>query len=434
MGKEKIYITGHRNPDLDSLCGAYAYAKLKNMVDPENEYIAVRCGHITESSKKIFGMIGVSAPVYKKDIFPKVEDVYLKSDTHVQVEEPLSIISHNYSDETPSVIPVFDGQDFYGLLSVEDIIHWVMADLSDNGKIDEVPKIKDIMREQEPGLWSLELFDEAKTKLLNSKKRGLAVYFDDKYVGYVTRRCFLKAPRHKLILIDHNEPRQSIMGIETADVVEIIDHHRLDSVKTELPIYIDAEPLGSACTIVYRQFLAHGVEPDALTAKVILTGIISDTLILRSPTTTAIDVDAANKLSALAGVDLQEYGLSMFSCIEGLKNRDPQEAINSDFKIYDEKDVKFGIGQCEVTTLHDLSEYCETYAQMLEAIRQKNALDWALLMITDVIKENSILISTDYKFKKNLRYKPVSKDAFDMPGVMSRKKQLLPEILSVLTL
>lgn len=432
MSKEKIYITGHRNPDLDSLCAAYAYAKLKNRIDSEYEYIPVRCGHLTESSKKIFGMIGVSAPKYKGDIFPKVEDIYLKSDTHVQVEDLLSVIANNYSDETPSVIPVFDGETFSGLLSVEDIIHWVMADLSDNGKIDAVPVIKDIMREQEPGIWALELFDEAKTKLLNSKKRGLAVYFEDKYVGYVTRRCFLKAPRHKLILVDHNEPRQSIMGIETADVIEIIDHHRLDAVKTELPIYIDAEPLGSTCTIVFRQFLAHGLEPDAVTAKVILTGLLSDTLILRSPTTTAIDIDVANKLARLAGVDLQEYGLAMFSCIEGLKNRDPEEAINSDFKIYSEKDVKLGIGQCEVTTLHDLSEYCEKYAQTLEEIRQKNALHWALLMITDVIKENSILISTDFRCKKHLGYKQISENVFDMPGVMSRKKQLLPEILSVL--
>ena len=434
MSKEKIYITGHRNPDLDSLCGAYAYAVLKNRIDPENEYIAVRCGHMTDSSKKIFGMIGAAAPIYKRDIFPKVEDVYLKSTTYVQIDDSLSVIASNYSDETPSVIPVFEGEKFSGLLSVEDILHWVMTDLSDNGKIDHAPIVKDIMREQEPGLWSLELFDDAKAKLLSSKKRGLAVYFDDKYVGYVTRRCFLKAPRHKLILVDHNEPRQSIMGIETADVVEILDHHRLDSVKTELPIYIDAEPLGSSCTIVYRQFVTHGIEPDALTAKVLLTGLISDTLILRSPTTTMVDVDVANKLAKLAGVDLQEYGLSMFSCIEGLKNRDPEEAINSDFKMYDEKEVRFGVGQCEVTTLHDLPEYSEKYAQVLEEIRQKNALNWAVLMITDVIKEHSVLISTDFKSMKSLRYKPISKNTFDMPGVMSRKKQLLPEILSVLNM
>lgn len=428
----KIYITGHRNPDLDSICSAYAYAILKNKIDEENEYIAVRCGHISESAKKILSNIGVTAPSYKRDIFPKVEDVLLTTKERIQADTLLSDIADSYSELNPSVIPIFDGEDFFGLLSVDDITGWVMRDLAGNGKIDAVPTIRQIMREQEPGVSSEDMFDEARTMLLNSKKRGLAVFDKETYAGYITRRCFLKAPRHKLILVDHNEPKQSIMGIETADVVEILDHHRLDSVKTAQPIYIAAEPLGSTCTIVYRQYMLHGVKPDAMTAKVLLTGIISDTLILRSPTTTPVDIKIANELADICGVDLQEYGLMMFSCIEGLKNRDPEEAIGSDFKMYNEKGVKFGIGQCEVTTLHDLFEYSEKYLEVLDDVRSKNGLDWAVLMITDVLEENSILLTTNYRANKYLRYKPISRREYEMPGVMSRKKQLLPEIISCL--
>ena len=114
---------------------------------------------------------------------------------------------------------------------------------------------------------------------------------------------------------------QSVKGIETANIVEIIDHHRLDSVKTELPIFIDAEPVGSTCTIVFRKYVQEGITPDTASAKMLLAGIVSDTLILRSPTTTPVDVTSANRLAEIIGEDLKEFGLRMFSCMEGLKPR-----------------------------------------------------------------------------------------------------------------
>ncbi len=431
---KNIYISGHRNPDLDSLCSAYAYAVLKNQVDPQHHYIAIRCGHLSDSAKKIFANLEISAPPYRSNIFPMVSDVVLTSGEHIQADALLSDLADSYSDANPSAIPIFEGNHFYGLLSIDDISDWMMKKLAEHKKIDEVPKIRDLMREQEAPIMADEMFEEAKAKLSSSKKRGLAVVGEDGYVGYVTRRCFLKVPKHNLILVDHNEPRQSIMGVETANIVEIIDHHRLDAVKTDLPIFIDAEPLGSTCTIVYQQYRMHGIVPDEITAKVLLTGMISDTLILRSPTTTAIDVKAAHELAEICKVDLQEFGLSMYSCMEGLKNRSPEDAIGSDFKMYNEKGVKFGIGQCEVTTLHDLPDYKEIYLSKLDEFRQKNGLDWAVLMITDVLKEDSVLLVTDYKANRNLQYQQHSNRIYDMPGVMSRKKQLLPAVLFALGL
>ncbi len=428
-----IYITGHRNPDLDSVCSAYAYAVLKNTMDPDNTYVAVRCGHLSDNVKKIFESLGIEPPMYKRDVFPRVEDVLLKDDSRIQATALLNELAGGYSDSHPSVIPIYDGEEFYGLLSVDDISSWAMRELSEKGNISTIPMIKDIMREEENSVSSADLFEEAKARLSSSKKRGLAVFDENGYVGYVTRRCFLKAPRHSVILMDHNEPRQSIMGIDTANIVEIIDHHRLDAVKTDLPIYIDAEPLGSTCTIVYRQFQNHGVTLDPKTVKVLLAGVVADTLILRSPTTTAIDIKVANDLARMAGVDLQEFGRSMFSNMEGLKKRNPQEAITGDFKTYNEKGVKIGISQCEVTTLDDLADYRDIYINELEAVRKTNGLDWAVLMITDVLKEHSILICTEFSANKNLQYAPIlSNTIFDMPGVMSRKKQLLPEVLSAI--
>ena len=232
--------------------------------------------------------------------------------------------------------------------------------------------------------------------------------------------------------MDHNEASQSIKGLETANIVEIIDHHRLGALKTILPIYMDIEPLGSTCTIVYQQFLKHNMKPDETVAKVLLAGLISDTVILKSPTTTKTDVDTANDLTKLAKVDLNEFAEKMFSSMGGLTVDVANEKIESDFKIYAENGVSVGIGQCEVVTLKDLDNYKEAYLKTLDEVRQKNSLNWAMLMITDVIKETSVLLTTDFKLNKNIQYKKIENNIYDMPGVLSRKKQLLPDILSLI--
>ncbi len=430
---EKVYIIGHRNPDFDSVCSAYAYANLKNKVDPAKEYIPARCGHLPESMKKVFAGLGITPPRYLRDVYPKVEDVYLTSSDHIDADAPLNAVAASYKATNPSVIPVFEKGRFFGLLSVDDITSWAMEAISCNGKIEEIPRVRDIMRAEEEPVTVTDLFEDAKRRLSSSKKRGLAVMKDGEFAGFVTRRCFLRAPKNNVILVDHNEAKQSIKGIETANIVEIIDHHRLDAVKTDLPIFIDAEPLGSTCTIVYRKFVQEGIVPDTDTARMLLTGIISDTLILRSPTTTMVDITSAHELADLIKTDLHEFGLNMFSCMDGLKSRKPAEAVTSDFKIYTEKNIRVGIGQCECTTLEDLEDYREEYLEALEDARQKQGLDWAVLMITDVIREHSVLLSTGFRADKHLPYNLMSDRLFDMPGVMSRKKQLLPEVIHALS-
>ena len=426
---DKIYITGHRNPDLDSVCSAAAYAVLKNTTDPDNSYIPVRPGHLSESAKRILSSLDITPPPYKRDIYPKVSDVMLTHSAKVDVSGSLNDLADSYNIHNPSATPVFDGDTFAGLITVDDIASWMLLHLSEEDTISRIPSIRELMRDQAEPFSTDDLFEDAKSVFYSSSKRGIAVFDDAGYAGYVTRRCFLNTPRHKVILVDHNEPGQSIRGIETASVVEIIDHHRLDAVRTDLPIFIDAEPLGSTCTIVYQLFRRSGVEPDPQTAKILLTGIIADTLILKSPTTTDTDVRAAAALSTICRVDTEQFGLSMFSNTEGLKTRDPLTAVTSDFKTYNEKGVKVGIGQCEVTTLNDLSEYSSAYLDALEEVRVRNGLDWAVLMITNVLNEHSVLLCTDYKANKKLSYSHINALIFDMPGILSRKKQLLPEIL-----
>lgn len=424
-----IYITGHRNPDLDSLCSAMAYANLKSLTDPANDYIPVRCSHMRESDKALLTSLGLPIPVYMRDVLPKVSDVMLTKGSHLKADSPLTDYAKHTSLETPSATPVFEGDRFIGLITMDDVLLWTMQRLAEDGQITEIPAIRDLMRDQSLILQADDLLSEGKELLRSSNKRGLAVFRDGEYVGYVTRRCFLNTPKYDVILVDHNETSQSIRGIENANVVEIIDHHRLNAMKTSMPLFIDAEPLGSTCTIVYQLYLRNGIRPSRDIAKVLLTGILSDTLILRSPTTTQIDIESAASLSAMCRVDTQEYGRSLFSNVAGLAEQNPQTAILSDFKSYTERGLKVGVGQCEVTTLNDLPEYRETYLAALADIRNKNNLDWALVMITDVIKEHSVLLCTDFRAERRLPYNELTAQTYDMPGVMSRKKQLLPEIL-----
>ena len=214
--------------------------------------------------------------------------------------------------------------------------------------------------------------------------------------------------------------------------------------KTDLPILIAARPLGSTCTIVWQHYQAEGITPDPDSAKMLLTGILSDTLILKSPTTTQIDIKSVQELSEICHVDYKEFGSMLYSAASNLASTPPEKSITADFKAYENNGVKVGIGQCETTSLKNINEYIYPYLDELENVRERSGLDWALLMITDVLTENSILLSTIFKSGEKLPYEklteyndpevPGSKGcrAFDMPGVMSRKKQLLPAVLRTL--
>ena len=163
-----------------------------------------------------------------------------------------------------------------------------------------------------------------------------------------------------------------------------------------------------------------------------LTGIISDTLILRSPTTTASDLYTVEMLARIAKIQsIEEFGEKLFSITDNLETQDPEESILADFKKYESGGIRMGVGQCEVTTLGNVSNYAEKYLQALEDIRVKQGLDWTLLMITDVLREKSVLLASEHRANKDLPYAMKKKQVYNMPGVLSRKKQLLPTLISI---
>ena len=533
---KEVYITGHRNPDMDTVCSAYAYAQLKRILDPEHDYRPIICGHLSESLSKQLDTIGFTPQPYMRDVHPRVSDVMHHPDVVIDADSPIYNLVNVYSMKQPSVVPVTENGSFYGLLSVDDITRWFLKDnstavpvydfsvkniasvlpgkvlhmgeserisaslLAGAAALDEfksfvqpgmssivvmgvrhdhieyalkmqVPAIiittsadlsgydfsqykglvyvtrlgtaetlrrlrmaapvKSIMGRQGERLQKTDLFDDAKEMLTASSLRGLPVFDGEEWVGYVTRRCFLEKPQYNVIMMDHNEESQSIRGIAEANILEVIDHHRVDAPKTNTPILFDVEPLGSTCTIVHQLYLRNGLIPDTMTAKVLLTGIICDTLILKSPTTTSIDVTSAEQLASMCGVrDIAAFGHELFSHSESLSAREPDKVINSDFKIYSQNGVKIGVGQCEVPFLTDLNDYSGKYLAALDAMAKAGGFGWVMLMVTDVMKGNSVLLSSDKaKYERKLSYVALGEHVYDMPGVLSRKKQLLPEIL-----
>ena len=259
--------------------------------------------------------------------------------------------------------------------------------------------LKSVINNNPDILDSHESFDEAKTTLVNSTLRGLPVFEDGSFSGIVTRRCFIEKPKKSLILMDHNELDQSVPGADQTQILEILDHHRLGNSRTREPIYVFAQPVGSTCTIVYHHFKMNGIDVEPQIATLLVSGILSDTVILKSPTTTDRDRQAVTELLAIAALDLEGFAAELFSQNASLGESDAAEILESDFKIYREQ-FSLGISQAEVLTLEDVPQIREKYLDEMETIRQKKRLDWVMLLVTNVIMECSYLLVTPFPGEK----------------------------------
>ena len=215
--------------------------------------------------------------------------------------------------------------------------------------------------------------------------------------------------------------------------MEIVDHHRLGTIKTSSPVTFYAKPVGSTCTLVYQLFKTYKVDIPRKYALLLLGGMLSDTVIMKSPTTTQDDINAINDLASLCEVDAKEYGVEIFSATDSLTSRSAKDIIGTDFKIFEEYGIRFGISQAETVTLTQLGEVKDKLKNELSNIKENNKLDWMMLLVTDIIKEESQLLTTGFApAEQILGYKKLEDKLFFLPGVLSRKKQLLPEVSRIL--
>ena len=279
-----------------------------------------------------------------------------------------------------------------------------------------------------------DLLLDVKVKMRDSDLRGCPVVeTGGRLTGILTRRDMLRDFRKKVILVDHNEASQAIPGIEEAEVIEVLDHHRIGSFQTLHPILFVVEPVGCTNTLVAELYLKNGVEPEPPYAGIMLSAILSDTVIMKSPTTTERDRKVAAYLAGIAGMDIQKLGEDMFNASSDLLKKTPEEIIKTDYKVYEVGKEKIGIGQIEIIEMLTFEKIRESLLASLNKILHEDRLTLACLLVSDIIYENSLLLfAGDSGIVTRIGYPIVTPNLAELKGVLSRKKQLVPRILSVL--
>ena len=290
-----------------------------------------------------------------------------------------------------------------------------------------------VIKGDESYLLSDEYLIEARQKILTADNRGMVVLDDQQQlVGIITRADLLRFSKTKLILVDHNEISQAVDGAEQAEIMEIIDHHRLANPQTLQPIMFINQPVGSSCTLVAKIYFEMSVEIDHNTAVLLLSGIISDTLNLKSPTTTILDKQMLEKLNQTAKLDLPEYSSQLLAAGASLKGREPREIILNDFKEYNIGRISLGIGQLEVVGFTEFDKVKPQILEQLRNIRQNRGFHFTSLMVTDIATSRSLLVfDGDRTLSRRIGYPIIEPHVIELKGVLSRKKQLLPHLLSV---
>ena len=543
--KDVIYITGHKNPDSDSICAAIAYAEFKNKTQ-DTLAIPVRLGNVSQETQYILDYFGVEAPQFLETVKLKVEDLEMDNIAPLAPEVSLKMAWNIMRDKNLKSIPVADGNNhLLGMLSTSNITETYMDVWDSNilaksstsldnildtlsaeaqnineerkvfpGKVVvaamQAESLKEFISEGDIAIAgdraeiqaelielkvsllivtgghtpSKEIIELAKKNNITvittphdsftasrlivqslpvdyimTKDNLVTVSTDDlvedvkvimsetrysnypvidennKVVGSIARFHLISTHKKKVIQVDHNERGQSVHGLEDAEVLEIIDHHRVADIQTSNPIYFRNEPLGSTSTIVAKRFFENGIRPSREAAGLLCGAIISDTLLFKSPTCTPQDIKICRRLAEIAGIVPETFAKEMFRAGTSLKGKSIDEIFNSDFKPFTIGGIKIGVAQ--VNTM-DIEGFMPLNDEMLDYMNQKAdsmGLEMIMLLLTDIINEGSQILVTG-------RNPEIAEEAFKvkledsttfLPGVLSRKKQVVPPLTQIIT-
>ena len=280
--------------------------------------------------------------------------------------------------------------------------------------------------------------DDIREIMASKRHRDFPVLDSDgKYIGMISRRNLLGAKGKSIILVDHNEKSQAVEGMESADIREIIDHHRLGTVETMSPVFFRNQPLGCTATIIYQMYQENHMEIDKTTAGLLCSAIISDTLLFRSPTCTQVDKKAALELAEIAGIDAETYAMEMFAAASNLKTKSDEEIFYQDFKRFTAGKVSFGVGQISSLNADELVELKERLLPFLKKPHEEHGVDMIFFMLTNILTESTSLLCEGEGAEALIRAAFHMEEAgaddeanvVELPGVVSRKKQLIPSIM-----
>ncbi len=531
---DPIYVTGHRNPDTDSIVAAMAYAALRNALG-DREYEAACLGHVSDETKIVLDRFGFQPPRRIYNMFTQIHD--LDYDTPPLLSAAVTVDrgwTTLQKQKNLAAIPVIneDGS-LYGMLSRENVARYNMEQISSpmlegvplfnllsvlEGKIlndagenidvvsGEVtialPQSQEnllfqgenaivicgnqpdmIARALERNVHCLvlcqaelpEQFRQMDTKTciistpfdayrasrlifqsenvgsicrtegivgfhlddrVDEVREAVLQYRDhcypildenDKVVGVLTRYHLLRPRRKRVVLVDHNEISQSVPGLEEADILEIIDHHRLADIQTTNPIYVRNEPVGSTNTIIASMFQDRGLMPSARMAGMMAAAIVSDTVMFKSPTCTPQDRRTAERMARIANVSLEELGNDIFSA--SLEHKTAQDLFFSDFKTFHIAGHDLAVAQVTCVDSPAMLERKEEFMAIMEKTRREKNMDMVMLMLTDVLKEGTqiIYLGDDDTVQQAFNVHPRDNTVF-LPGIMSRKKQIIPTL------
>ncbi len=529
---DPIYVTGHRNPDTDSIVAAMAYAALRNAVG-DREYEPACLGHVSDETQMVLDRFGFRPPKRITSMYTQVRD--LDFDTPPLLSAAVTV-GHGWKtlqdQKNISAVPVAneDGT-LYGMLSREDVASYNMA-LITAGVLESVPlfnvlsaldgkvlneagentdavageviialpqsrenllfqnqssivlcghqpdmirralemnvnclvlcqaelseelrslptktciistpydayraarlifhstPIGRICRTKDLVCFHLEdRVDEVREQVLKFRDHCYPILDEkEQVVGVLTRYHLLRPRRKRVVLVDHNEAAQSVPGLEEAEILEIIDHHRLADIQTANPIYVRNEPVGSTNTIIASMFQDRGLMPSAKMAGMMAAAIISDTVMFKSPTCTPRDIRTAERMARIANVSLEELGKEIFAA--SVENRTPEELLFADYKEFHIAGHDLAVGQVTCTDSPKMLEYKDEFLRIMEKTSKEKGFSMMLIMLTDVLLEGTqiIYLGDDDTIHQAFSVQPKDNTVF-LPGIMSRKKQVIP--------
>jgi manganese-dependent inorganic pyrophosphatase len=537
-----VYVTGHRNPDTDSIASAIGYAELKRRLDTRNDYVAVRLGELNAQTRWVLEQGDTPEPELLEHAMLRVQDVMLESFPSASHRDPIREVGLTMARQDLELMPLVDDdgalagvmtertlarryiRETREVTSLADAAAWVHAIVAnldgelvagedrelagrvwvlamDVGSLPEdigegdvvvVGNREDAQRRAidlgvallvtsngtRPGDEVLALARERRTAVVTSPwdsyvtsrmvtlsaparalmdSEPLTVSPDDlvadvaalitgvdyraavavdgahRPVGVVTHAELVSPRPRKVLLVDHAEQAQSVIGVEHAEIVEILDHHHIGSIETTVPVTATFDPVGSTSTLVVERFRQNGMEPSRSTAIALLGAVLSDTVILNSPTTTERDHTVVEYLGRVLGLDPIEFGRDMFQSTSDVSEVDAEVIATRDAKEYPVGDSQ-SICIAQIETVGD--GVLERRDELLEELgRQRAAGGHAIyaLMITDILaKGTKMLVAGDATPVERVFGRPVVDGAIDLPGVMSRKKQVAPKLLAAL--
>src|SRR5215212_259659 len=538
-----VYVTGHRNPDTDTIASAIAYAEYKNLVDPENDYASARLGEVNTQTEWALKRSGAETPKLLPHIMLRVKDVMHTDLLTAHKVDPLRNVGLAMAKRNFGQVPIVDDDgSLIGLVTERDLARmyiresrgastfaespvyvgamvgvlegellvgeedraysgnlWVISMSVDSmGQsmqpgdvvvIGDRPKgqrraielgagvlvvsngvhpedeILEMARERETTVilspldsyvtsrliqlsvpcWEVmsenpltvdpdDLITEITESVMEVHYRA-AIAVDQSKVplGVVSRTDLLNPKPRRVLLVDHAETGQSVKGVEKAQVVEILDHHHIGDIETNTPIPAIFDPVGSTATLIVERFKASGLRPEDSTAVMLLAAVLSDSVVLNSPTTTERDVEVVEYLEEMLGVDAQEFGMEMFEASSDVSDVSAEEIVNRDAKEYaTSSGEKMSVSQVE-TVGTGLLERKDELLAALEDLRAKNDYLFSALMVTDIIEGGTELLCAGDCAPVERAFDSRAEDGvIDLPGVMSRKKQVAPKLLAVL--